>query len=101
MSLNVVGTEGGKLVIPSNPSVVRSFARWARSCDFFDNEITLNECLKTALVTKLLNGDEVVLFDDFTGGKGSGRLITFEADEIGNASEDAIIRHYGRGAKQS
>lgn len=101
MQLHVVGTEGGKIVMPfSAPDVLREFARFTRSCDYFDNSITFNDVLKLTLTTKLLNGDMVALhsslIDDSTN-----RLILFEGDEIGNTTDDAIRYHFGKGARQS
>lgn len=101
MTLNVVGSEGGKVIIPSEADgVVKAFARWTRSCDFYDSSITYNEILKLCLITRLLNGDMIALYDDglITD---SGRLLLFEGDEIGNTSEEAIRTHYGPGAHQS
>lgn len=101
MTLNVVGSEGGKIVLPfDNEDVLRQFSKWTRSCDFADNSITFNEILKLVLLTRLLNGDMCVLHDNdlITG---SNRLLLFEGDEIVTTTEDAIKYHYGVGAKQS
>lgn len=101
MTLNVVGSEGGKIILPfDNEDVLRQFSKWTRSCDFVDNSITFNEILKLVLLTRLLNGDMCVLHDNdlITG---SNRLLLFEGDEIVTTTEDAIKYHYGVGAKQS
>lgn len=99
MTLNVCGTEGGKVVLPFQADdVLREFSKWTRSCDFADNSITLNEITRLALITKLLNGDLVLLHDNglITD---SGRLLTFEGDSIVSTTEEAIISHYGSGAR--
>ena len=101
MTLNVCGTEAGKVILPFQADdVLREFSKWTRSCDFVDNSITLNEIVRLSLITKLLNGDMVILHDNglITD---SGRLLTFEGDSIVSTSEEAIITHYGSGARQS
>lgn len=86
MTLNTIGSEGGKLILPFEADdVLTQFSRWTRSCDFVDNSITFNEILKLVLMTRLLNGDMCVLHDNglITD---SNRLLLFEGDEIVNTS---------------
>lgn len=98
---NVVGTVGGKVVLPwdADKKIIRPFARFTQNADFFDG-IGFNEVLRLVLTTNILGGNTLALFDDgFV--TGSGKLLIFEPDEIGNSTDEALRQHYGRDAHQS
>lgn len=98
---NVVGTVGGKVVLPwdTGKDVIRPFAHFTQNADFFDGA-SFNEVLRLVLTTNVLGGNAVAVFDDgFV--TGSGKLLVFESDEIGNTTEDALKLHYGASARQS
>lgn len=98
---NVVGTVGGKVILPwdGEKAIIRPFARFTQNADFFDG-ISFNEVLRLILTTNILGGNTLALFDNgFV--TGSGKLLVFEPDEIGNSTEDALRQHYGRDAHQS
>jgi len=77
----------------------REFAKWTRDAEFYDG-LSLNSLLKILLRTYLIGGDVVLLFDDFLV-EGSGKIVFYEPDMIGNTTKEALARHYGKGAKQS
>lgn len=98
---NVVGTVGGKVILPwdADKKIIRPFARFTQNADFFDG-IGFNEVLRLVLTTNILGGNTLALFDDgFV--TGSGKLLIFEPDEIGNSTEEALAQHYGKSAHQS
>ncbi len=63
-------------------------SNWARAADFRDGS-TFRECLQLVVYALTHEGDFAVVFDDglITGGKGTGRLVFFEADQICNLTE--------------
>ena len=102
--LQAIGTVGGKAILTFDDrdfakTVKEAFASWTRSADFHFG-LNLNGLLKIILKTSIIGGDLVLVFDDdlITD---SGRVILFEPDEIGNCSEEALERHYGKNATQS
>lgn len=102
--LNAVGTEGGKAIINFDDiklakDMKSKFAMWTRSADFFDG-LSLNTTLKLILKTYILGGDMVILFDDGLI-EDSGKLLVYEPDEIGNTTDEALAKHYGKFARQS
>jgi len=101
LTQNVVGTVGGKVILPwdSDKQIIRPFARFTKNADFFDG-CSFNEILRLVLITNVLGGNSVAVYDDgFV--TGSGKLLVFEPDEIGNTTEEALQYHYGKAAKQS
>ncbi len=101
LTQNVVGTVGGKVILPwdGDKAIIRPFARFTQNADFFDG-CSYNEILRLILITNVLGGNSVALFDDGLV-TNSGKLLIFEPDEIGNTTEDALQYHYGKAAKQS
>ncbi len=101
LTQNVVGTVGGKVILPwdNDKAIIRPFARFTQNSDFFDG-CSFNEVLQLILITNVLGGNTVALFDNGLV-TDSGKLLIFEPDELGNTSEDALRYHYGRDAKQS
>lgn len=102
--LNAVGIQGGKATFAFEDAdkaglLKREFAKWTRDAEFYDG-LSLNSLLKVILRTYLIGGDAVLLYDDGLV-EDSGRILLFEPDCIGNTTEDALVRHYGKGAKQS
>ncbi len=73
------------------------FAQFTRSADFFDG-LSFNALLKLILKTQLVGGDACIVFDDGLV-EDSGRLLVYESDEIGNTTDDAIVKHFGKGAR--
>ena len=91
MCINVVGSEGGK-VYASFPAAYKDAADevmhyfnkvWAPSAEFTFGR-NFNWLLKTALTTKNVCGNVILVFDDgiLSGGTGTGRIRAFESDEI-------------------
>lgn len=104
MDFNVCGTKAGKVIldfpdIDLSKEVVELFSKFTRSADFFDG-YSFNTVLKLILKNALLGGDCVVLFDNGLI-EDSGKLLIYEADEIGNTTDEAIRSHYGKSAYQS
>ena len=102
--LQAIGSVGGKTIITFDDrdfakKVKEEFARWTRSADFFDG-LNLNTLLKVILKTSILGGDLVLVFDDGLIAD-SGKVILFEPDEMGNCTDEALERHYGKNAVQS
>lgn len=98
LDVNVIGTKGGKC-ITDNYALKDAFAAWTRNADFFDG-LSLNTLLKLILKTQVLGGDIVLLFDDGLV-EDSGKILLYEPDEIGNSSDAAVAKHYGKNARQS
>lgn len=101
---NVVGTKGGKAIINLEDQdlareLKEKFSYFTRSADFFDG-VSFNQLLKLILKNQIVGGDCVILFDDGLV-EDSGKLIVYESDEIGNTTEEAIKKHYGKDAHQS
>lgn len=87
--INVVGVEGGKAVFDfgegwekESEAVKESFAEWARAAEYFD-DLPLRKLLKLTLRTQLIGGDIVLVFDD-AAVSGSGQVVAFEPDCIGD-----------------
>lgn len=101
LDLNVVGTKGGKAIFNFNNAdpIKAAFSRWTREADFFDG-LPFNTLLKLILKTYVLGGDMVLMFDDGLI-EDSGKLVVYEPDEIGNTTDEAIKRHFGKYAHQS
>ena len=99
LDLNVVGTKGGKAIfkIDGSDELRQSFSAWTREADFFDG-LSFNTLLKLILKTYVLGGDMVLMFDDGLI-EDSGKLVVYEPDEIGNTTEEALVRHYGTFAR--
>lgn len=102
--LNVVGVNGGKAIFNFDDSesirdIHESFASWTRDADFFDG-LNLNTLLKIILKTYILGGDMILLFDDGLI-EDSGKLLLYEPDEIGNTTDDALAKYFGKNARQS
>lgn len=73
---------------------MRQFKKFNKNADFFDGS-TLNTVLKTLFLEYLIGGDCVILFDSgyITG---SGKLLIFESDEIGDVPQEVVQKHYGK-----
>lgn len=101
LDLNVVGTKGGKAIFNFDGAdrIKEAFARWTRESDFFDG-LSFNTLLKLILKTYVIGGDMVLMFDDGLV-EDSGKLLVYEPDEIGNTTDEAIKRHFGKFARQS
>lgn len=102
--LNAIGNEGGKAILTFDDLefakyVREQFANWTRQCDFYDG-LNLNTLLKIILKTQLIGGDCVLIFDDGLI-KNSGRILLYEPDEIGNTTDEAIEKRYGKNYTQS
>lgn len=87
MELNVVGTVGGRATFSlgsqsASRKVRQAFAKWARHAEFSD-DLPLSEVLRLVVITKFLGGDVVLMFDDRLV-EDSGKLLSFEPDEIAN-----------------
>lgn len=98
--LNAVGTVGGKATFALgtdevNTAMREAFARWARSCEFFDG-LRLNSLLRTVLKTYLVGGECVLLFDDGLI-EDSGKVLLYEPDEMGNLSDADFAAHFPAG----
>ncbi len=97
--LNVVGNEGGKAYFDfgeqykTSADILRAaFARFTSSCEFFDG-LDFNEVLKIVLQTIIICGDVALVFDaDYI--EGSGRLLAFEPDSIGNISDAEFAKRF-------
>ncbi len=101
---NVVGTQGGKVIVnfpdgDLSKEITERFADYTRGMDYFDG-LSFNLLLKLILKTSLIGGDCVLYYDDGAFGD-SGKLLTFESDEIGNTTPEALKGHYGATATQS
>jgi len=102
LTVNVCGTKAGKAIIgdfPGADKVRDEFRKWTREADFFDG-LSLGALCKLILQEYVLNGDMVLLFDDYEI-EGSGKIVVYESDEIGSTTEEAIKQRFGRYAKQS
>lgn len=104
MDYNVCGIKAGKVIL-NFPDAGMSkelqllFSQFTRSADFFDG-LSFNALLKLILKTQLVGGDAVVLFDNGLI-EDSGKLLVYESDEIGSTTDEAIEKHFGKGARQS
>ncbi len=97
--LNVVGTEGGKAYFDlgegyeeSAELLKREFAKFTSSCEFFDG-LDFNESLKIILQTLIVCGDVALVFDA-DAIEGSGKLLAFEPDSIGNIPDADFKKKY-------
>lgn len=92
---SVVGTSGGKCY----GAETVEFAKWAKSCDFWDGG-NLNDLLRHALFEMLCgSGDCVLIFDNGII-KGSGKAVLIDGDCIANIPADDLAREYGANAVQ-
>lgn len=101
LRVNVAGVVGGKLyaAFPEGFSaaadaVMRYFNRvWAPSCEFTFGK-SFNWLLKTVLTAQDVGGNVILVFDDglLTGGRGTGRIRGFEADEIADVQDEDFAR---------
>lgn len=97
---NAVGTVGGRLILNfANDRLMELFQDWTRSCEYFHG-MGLNQLLKTVVRTYICGGELVLMVDDGLV-EDSGKVLVYEPDEIGDTTEDALKRHYGRNAYQS
>lgn len=102
--LNVTGGDAGKVICSFadndfSKQVREQFASWTRQPDFFDG-LSLNQLLRIILKSQIIGGDYVLIFDDGLI-KNSGKILLYESDEINNTTEEALIKRYGKNAKQS
>lgn len=108
LKVNVVGVPGGRLTFTTddetfNRSAGTAFRRWARHAEFAKGK-SFNEVLKLLLVELTHHGgDFIAVFDDgiLTGGKGSGKIRVFEADEIANVTDAHFAKAWGKGYHQT
>lgn len=75
---------------------------WGRHADFADGQ-TWRESLQLAISALAFEGDFVAVFDDgiLSGGRGTGRLAFFEADQICNLAEADFAPYRDRGLSQA
>jgi len=75
---------------------------WGRHADFADGQ-TWRESLQLAISALAFEGDFVAVFDDgiLSGGRGTGRLAFFEADQICNLAEADFTPYLNRGLSQA
>lgn len=97
--VNVVGNVGGKASFVFKDgsladSVRDEFAKWCRSIEYFDG-MSFGEVLKKTLITYLISGDLVLLFDRF-----SGKIVAFEPDCINDLDEAEFARMFPAGWTQ-
>lgn len=97
--VNVVGTVGGKASFifqdeALSERVRDAFARSCRSIEYFDG-MSFGEVLKKTLVTYLIGGDIVLMFDRF-----SGKIVAFEPDCINDLEEGDFARAFPKGCTQ-
>lgn len=108
LKVNVVGVPGGRLTFTTadenfNRTAGEKFRRWARHAEFAKGK-HFNEMLKLLLVELTHHGgDFIAVFDDgiLTGGKGSGKIRVFEADEIANVTDAYFTKVWGKGYHQT
>lgn len=102
LQVNVVGTVGGRLSFSTadesfNEAVNLAWARYSRNCGFSNSE-TWNRMLKDIVGCLFMNGgDTLLVFDDgqLTGGRGTGKVLAFESDQIANVPEAWFADRYG------
>ncbi len=110
LRVNIVGAVGGKLhaSFPAEykaaaDAVMHYFNKvWAPRAEFTFRE-NFNWILKTALTAQDVGGNVVLVFDDgiLTGGKGTGRVRGFEADEIAEIPRDEFEKRFPKTYTQS
>lgn len=101
MTTNVIGSEGGKVVLSipnaeTNKELKKQFFKWTRNADFATTD-TLNHLLKRVLREYVIGGDCVLLFDDGLI-ENSGKVIVFESNEIVDVAPEEVEKRYGKGA---
>lgn len=83
--------------------------RWGRHADFIDGT-TWRETLQICMASIAFEGDFVAIFDDgiLSGprgpgkrGRGTGKLVFFEADQICNLDEESFAPYAARGWRQA
>lgn len=97
--VNVVGTVGGKASFVFQDERFASnfrdsFGKWCRSIEYFDG-MAFGEVLKKTLITYLIGGDIVLMFDKFTG-----KIVAFEPDCINDLDEGEFARMFPAGWTQ-
>ena len=107
--VNVVGAVGGKMYASfpegfgsAQASVMRYFnKKWYSHAEFSHGQ-NFNWLLKTVLTAQDVGGNVVLVFDDgiLTGGKGTGKIRGFEADEIANVSKAEFEKRFPKGYTQ-
>ena len=95
---NVVGTNGGKIILENDneKKITKEFSKFTRNADYFDG-LNLNSLLRIILTQGLIAGECALVFDDNLVSD-SGKILLFEADEIGNVSEEEIKIRFGKNA---
>ena len=110
LRVNTVGCEGGKLYASfpegygaAAEEVMHYFNKvWAIKAEFTFRK-NFNWILKTALTAQDVGGNVVLVFDDgiLTGGKGTGRVRGFEADELAEIPQSEFEKRFPKGWTQS
>ena len=110
LRVNTVGWEGGKLYASfpegygaAAEEVMHYFNKvWAIKAEFTFRK-NFNWILKTALTAQDVGGNVVLVFDDgiLTGGKGTGRVRGFEADEIAEIPQTEFEKRFPKSWTQS
>lgn len=103
MRVLTCGVEAGKLTLTTdderfNSEAMRYFSRWARHVDYQDGT-DLCECSKLVLSELCFGGGDIALvFDDgvLTGNNGTGKVLFFESDCIGEVGEGALPEGYSQ-----
>jgi len=101
LMVNAVGTVGGRLSFATkddafNAAVNKNWARYARCCGFKGHE-SFNRILRDIVGCLFFNGgDALLVFDDgrLTGGKGTGKVLIFESDQIANAPKTYFAKNF-------
>ena len=110
LRVNTVGCEGGKLYASfpegygdAAEEVMHYFNKvWATKAEFTFRQ-NFNWILKTALTAQDVGGNVVLVFDDgiLTGGRGTGRVRGFEADEIAEIPQTEFEKRFPKSWTQS
>lgn len=101
LQVNAVGTTGGRLSVGTtddefNRLANRSWARYAANCGF-SSGASFNEILRDVVGCLFFNGgDALIVFDNgqITGGRGTGKVLMFESDQIANAPERYFKKNF-------
>lgn len=99
----VIGPDGFKFIYSGTSNdemdkLQRLFRGYCRDCGFFGKE-SFREFLSILLKSIIISGDAVIVCDNGLF-RGQGRIMMFEADEIGNLSQEDFQKVYGKTAQQ-
>ena len=99
--MNVVGSLGKLQVnVPGGEDAAAWFNQvWAKDCDYRDT-VHFSTMCQNVVASVLREGDMLSVFDDDITGEDSGKLLTWEADQITSLSDAALIAKGYQGKKQ-